>query len=243
MSALSATQRPAPASSLRRLVARYPMTVFLVIVFVGTFTLALVPFVTQRAILPFGVTLWQPLAPLVGCVAAFLVTAASQGRAGVHDLARRSLRWRVGLRWYAVAVLGLPLAVLACACALFGLAPLQALANTWPLLLTLVAPQVLLRVVFLNLSEEIGWMGFLQDRLQTRHGPLKASALVTIPFALWHLPDWMFELGFTLGQLHLALAVTVLFGITHLFARDRAAVAVQQHPAQRAAGDALALRL
>ena len=46
-----------------------------------------------------------------------------------------------------------------------------------------LAPQVLLRVVFLNLIEEIGWMGFLQDRLQTRHGPLQASILVTIPFA------------------------------------------------------------
>jgi membrane protease YdiL (CAAX protease family) len=62
-------------------------------------------------------------------------------------------------------------------------------------------------------------MGFLQARLQDRHGPLKASVLVTFPFALWHLPDWMLELELGLAQLHLALGVTVLFGITHLFAR------------------------
>jgi membrane protease YdiL (CAAX protease family) len=78
---------------------------------------------------------------------------------------------------------------------------------------------LLFRVIVLNLTEEIGWMGFLQARLQESYGPLKASVLVTIPFALWHLPDWMLEFGFTLAQLHLALAVTVLFGITHLFAR------------------------
>jgi len=37
---------------------------------------------------------------------AFLVTAAAEGRAGVRDLLGRCLRWRVGARWYAVALLG-----------------------------------------------------------------------------------------------------------------------------------------
>jgi uncharacterized protein len=70
-----------------------------------------------------------------------------------------------------------------------------------------------------NLPEEIGWMGFLQARLQEQRGPLKGSLLATIPFALWHLPSWMLEFELTLAQLHLALGLTVLFGITHLFAR------------------------
>ena len=133
-------------------------------------------------------------------------------RAGVRDLARRSLRWRVGPQWYFVALLGLPIATVLCASALFGLAPLNALMDKWQLLFTLVVPMLLFRVVVLNLTEEIGWMGFLQDRLQESYGPLKASVLVTIPFALWHLPSWMLDPGFTLAQLHLALAVTVLFG-------------------------------
>jgi uncharacterized protein len=134
-------------------------------------------------------------------------------------LVRRSLRWRVGPQWYLVALLGLPIATVLCASALFGLAPLQALIDKWQLLFTLVVPMLLFRVVMLNLTEEIGWMGFLQDRLQETHGPLKASVLVTVPFALWHLPSWMLELELTLAQLHLALAVTVLFGISHLTAR------------------------
>ena len=40
-------------------------------------------------------------------VAALLVAALAEGRAGLRDLGRRLLRWRVGLRWYAV-VLVLP---------------------------------------------------------------------------------------------------------------------------------------
>jgi membrane protease YdiL (CAAX protease family) len=216
----AASPQPAPHySAPRRLVARHPVSAFLIMYFAFTYLSALVPFLTQRAILPFGVTLWDPLPALFGCAAAFMVVAAMHGRAGVLDLARRSLRWRVGLRWYLVALLGLPIATLLCASALFGLAPLNALVGKWQLLFTLVVPMLLFRVVVLNLTEEIGWMGFLQDRLQERHGPLMGSALVTIPFALWHLPSWMLELELTFAQLHLALAVTVLFGVSHLFAR------------------------
>jgi hypothetical protein len=58
-----------------------------------------------------------------------LVVAASDGREGVRDLARRSLRWRVGVRWYLLAVLGLPVVVLVAAVALFGTAALDALAD------------------------------------------------------------------------------------------------------------------
>jgi uncharacterized protein len=216
----AATPQPAPHySALRRLVAPHPVAAFLVMYFAFTYLTALVPFLTQRAILPFGVALWDPLPALFGCAAAFLVMAALHGRAGVRDLARRSLKWRVGPQWYFVALLGLPLATVLCASALFGLAPLQALVDNWSLLFTLVVPMLLFRVVVLNLTEEISWMGFLQDRLQEQHGPLKGSVLVTIPFALWHLPSWMLELELTFAQLHLALAVTVLFGITQLFAR------------------------
>jgi membrane protease YdiL (CAAX protease family) len=216
----AATPQPAPHySASRRLVARHPVAVFLVMVFALTYGTALVPFLTQRAILPFGVTLWASLISLFCCAPAFLVVAATHGRAGVRDLARRSLRWRVGPQWYFVALLGLPIATVLCASALFGVAPLQVLIDKWSLLFTLVVPMLLFRVVVLNLTEEIGWMGFLQDGLQERYGPLKGSALVTIPFALWHLPSWMLELELTFAQLHLALAVTVLFGVSHLTAR------------------------
>jgi CAAX protease family protein len=216
----AATPQPAPHySAPRRVVARHPVAAFLVMVFALTYGTALVPFLTQRAILPLGLTLWAPLITLFCGAPALIVVAATHGRAGVLDLARRSLRWRVGPQWYLVALLGLPLATLLCASALFGLAPLQALVGKWQLVFTLVVPMLLFRVVVLNLAEEIGWMGFLQDRLQEHHGPLKGSVLVTIPFALWHLPSWMFELELTFAQLHLALAVTVLFGVSHLTAR------------------------
>jgi uncharacterized protein len=220
MTVPAATRQPAPHSALRRLVARHPVAAFLAMVYALNTAVAVVPVLTRRDILPFGLAPYDSLGHIFGvALPAFLVVAAMHGRDGVRDLAQRSLRWRVGVRWYLVALLGVPVAAVLCASALFGLAPLSALVEKWELLLTVVLPKLVLLILFFNLAEEIGWTGFLQARLQDRHGPLKACLIVTIPFALFHLPGWMVEFGFGLAQLHIALAVTALFGISHLFGR------------------------
>jgi len=146
---------------------------------------------------------------------AFLVVAAMHGRAGVRDLASRSLRWRVGARWYLIALLGLPIASVLCASVIYGVAPLNALVDNWPLLFTLILLSLLIRIV-LNTIEEVGWLGFLQARLQDEHGPWKACLLVEIPFALWHLPGLLGDTG---GQLSVALIYTGVFAIFQLCGR------------------------
>jgi hypothetical protein len=64
-------------------VARHPVAAFLVMVFALTYGTALVPVLTQRAILPFGLTLWAPLISFFCSAGAFIVVAAMHGRAGV----------------------------------------------------------------------------------------------------------------------------------------------------------------
>src|SRR5215203_5637929 len=207
MSAPPATRQPAPRSALRRLVARHPVAAFLVMAYTFICIVALPPVRAHTDILPFDKPFWESLSSIFGvALPAFLVVAAAQGRAGVRDLARRSFRWRVGLRWYLVALFGVPVATVLCASVIFGLAPLNALVEKWKLLFTVVLPQLLLLIVFYNVAEEIGWTGFLQARLQERHGPLKASLIVTVPFALWHLPSLMVDSGLGHAQLHIAFA-------------------------------------
>jgi membrane protease YdiL (CAAX protease family) len=46
----------------------------------------------------------------------------------------------------------------------------------------------IVNLVFFGLGEEVGWRGFLQPRLQGRHSLLVAAGLVSLPWALWHLP-------------------------------------------------------
>ena len=53
-------------------------------------------------------------------LAAFLVTAALSGRAGVADLRRRSLRWRVQVRWYLIALLSVPIGATLISLAIYG---------------------------------------------------------------------------------------------------------------------------
>jgi membrane protease YdiL (CAAX protease family) len=210
------TTRAGPGPSVRQLVARHPVAAFLCICYAVNWATAVPWFRTRTDVLPFDLPMWGSLGTFFGvALAAVLVVAATDGTAGVRDLARRSLRWRVGVRWYLVAVLGLPVAVLMGAVALFGSASLNALADNWQLLLTVVLPVLLLQLALFNLAEEIGWTGFLQARLQDRHGPLKASLLVTAPFALFHLPGLFVQFG-----LASALVVVLpILAVMHLFAR------------------------
>ena len=78
---------------------------------------------------------------------AFLVTAATDGRAGVRDLLRRTLRWRVGVGWYLLAILAIPVGALLLAPLFLGTAPLERLPQNWTLLFTEFLPQLLLALV------------------------------------------------------------------------------------------------
>ena len=220
MSETTTTRQSSTHSVLRRLVARHPVAAFLVMVYAVNCVMPLVPVLTRLGILPFGYTPYDSLGPIFGvALPAFIVVAATHGRAGVRDLARRCLRWRVGVRWYLFALLSVPIATVLCTSAIFGLAPLNALVEKWELLFTVVLPQLLILILFFIVAEEVGWMGFLQARLQDRHGPLKASLIVTVPFALYHLPVLMVEFGLSLAQLHLALALVGVLGILQMFGR------------------------
>ncbi|MGH8879913.1 MAG: CPBP family intramembrane glutamate endopeptidase, partial [Stackebrandtia sp.] len=113
MSDRAAAPQPLHLPALRRVVAGHPVTAFLVLLYAVTGGLALIPALTEPTPLPNDGHLYGMLTSVIGCTgSAFLVTAVAGGRAAVRDLASRCLRWRVRLRWYAVALLGMPLATL-----------------------------------------------------------------------------------------------------------------------------------
>jgi membrane protease YdiL (CAAX protease family) len=188
--------QPPHTRSSRAALARRPLSVFLVLVFTITSVIE---------VIPTPVVLHGPMENILGAaVPAVVVTALVGGRAALRDLARRSLRWRVPLRWYAVALLGLPVALLIVAPALYGTAPLRALRENWPLLFTSFLPTLAVLVVFHNVLEEVGWTGFLFARLQDRHLPLRAALLVFVPFWMWHVLSFGHDTGSWLEALALA---------------------------------------
>ncbi|MDO6962610.1 CPBP family intramembrane glutamic endopeptidase [Rhizobium alvei] len=47
---------------------------------------------------------------------------------------------------------------------------------------------IAVELVFYGFGEEIGWRGFLLPLLLRRFTPLSASLVITLPWAIWHLP-------------------------------------------------------
>lgn len=172
------------------MVARRPIAAFLIMTYVFGWATQLGAF---RLGLPAMPSLWagrpRPRVPAV------LVTAAVNGRTGVRDLLQRTFRWRVGARWYLLAVLSLLLTSVVVASLFLGGAPMLALAQKWPLFFTTFLPELVMAFVLIQLFEETAWTGFMQDSLQGRHGPLLASILVAPAFSGWHLMANVLEAG------------------------------------------------
>ena len=128
--------------------------------------------IADADVLPFDLPLHGFLGSLLGVVlGAFLVTAALAGRDGVVDLARRSVRWRVPVRWYLVALFTVPVGATLISLAIYGPRALASPIGGWPRALAEVAAVFLLQLVLFQLAEEIGFTGFLQHHWQDRYHP------------------------------------------------------------------------
>jgi CAAX protease family protein len=108
-----------------------------------------------------------------------VLTAILDGRNGLRALWSRVTRWQVGLPWYMVALMTVPVLTLL----IF-----------W-VLSVLVSPVYApsFRVAFgvagllAGCFEEIGWTGFATLRLLNKYNPLKAGFILGLLWALWHM--------------------------------------------------------
>jgi len=121
-------------------------------------------------------------------VAGILLTGVVDGRTGFHSLRSRLLKWRVGVRWYLVALLTGPLLASAALLALSmaGSAVLPSiLVSDHKASLLLIGIAVGSAAGFF---EELGWTGFAIPRLRLRHGVLTTGLIVGFLWGAWHLP-------------------------------------------------------
>ena len=135
-----------------------------------------------------------------------LLTGLFYGKAGYRELLAKLLRWRVDVRWYAVALLFAPLLV---AGVIFPLSllspeflPYIVITDDKASLLLLGIGAGLLGGGFL---EELGWTGFAVPRLRQRYSALKTGLIVGIVWGTLHfilmlwaggLPGFLFPLAF-----------------------------------------------
>lgn len=124
-------------------------------------------------------------------LAAVVVTGLVDGRRGIGELLGRLVRWRIGRRGWMYALS--PVMFLAVGLAAVAVAARELPSATdfgrfsgLPAAGTVAA--VLVVVLVTGAGEELGWRGFLQQRLQERHSAVGASLLVVPIWAFWHLP-------------------------------------------------------
>lgn len=121
-------------------------------------------------------------------LAGVVLTSLIDGRAGLRELRSRLLRWQVGARWYAVAVLAAPVPMVV---------TLFALSRTDPVFVpgifasedkaSLLAFGVVAGLMT-GFFEELGWTGFAVPRLRVRSGILTTGLVLGVLHGAWHFP-------------------------------------------------------
>ncbi|HET9587415.1 MAG TPA: CPBP family intramembrane glutamic endopeptidase [Anaerolineales bacterium] len=160
-------------NTLHDFLKRYAIVLFFPLTYLLSWSSVLVP-QAQAGILPHGPAL-----------AALILIALTEGRAGISAWWKRITNWRVNWIWYLVA----PAIMI-----VFQLG--GGVIHVWvgttyqPLELSNIALSALMLVFFGGQWEEPGWTGYALPKLQGRFAgrPLLASTILATLRGIWHLP-------------------------------------------------------
>jgi membrane protease YdiL (CAAX protease family) len=139
----------------------------------------------------------MPLVTVIGSwmptFAALIVTSTIKGPAGIGNLFRKFIQYKVSIKWYLAALIPFGLG--------FAAVWIYHFAGKGMLTETSHSLNFWIGLVVVNLlagptGEELGWRGFALPRLLEKYTPLKAGIILGIIWDVWHLPLW-FTSGFT----------------------------------------------
>ena len=163
------------------IVRRYPAISLLVLAMI----FGVAPLVAVAAgLLPEGAS---QLGALSASLAGIVLAAIEGRKGGVRELLGRFLIWRVGIQWWAFALL---FTIIPSVAALYLFNLLGGPAVDWSGLkpLSSVVPMFIMLTIFAGMGEEFGWRGFAMPRLQARYNALVSSLIVGLVWGIWHIP-------------------------------------------------------
>ena len=138
------------------------------------------------------------LASLLGTISvfgpamsAFIIIRITEGKIGTNSLLRKIFNWRVTVTWYTVALI-IPIIVKYSSFIINDLF----LGGTLSFNVELFLSFSFIFIFFENLipsggQEEIGWVGFVQLRLQERYGVIQTTLIKILMGWVWHLPLYL----------------------------------------------------
>jgi CAAX protease family protein len=175
------------------------------------------------------------LFPFGSVIAAIIVASVTRGMDGLKELLSRCVRWGVGLRWYAAALL-VPVAIALTVVALNILlgAPLPTLAQLGPWYSIFVLfPMAMIDA---PLQENSGWHGYAMPRFPAGRSPLANTLFLGILLAGWHLPLALAEPSITLPYVITTILSAVVTNWVFYNARQSALLAILYHTAANTMG-------
>ena len=211
-----------PSSSLASKIRRHAILSYFVLAYAISWAIEIPIALSVQGLIALRVPLWIHYFASFGPMgAALIVTAITQGGAGVRGLLGRITKWRVPWQYYVFAV-AIPLLLFAAAALLNGV-----ITGAWSQLTLLGQPDYLpylgplgvlgLWLLTYGLGEETGWRGFALPRLQARRSAATATLILALLWAGWHLPAFFYRdtyiamgaIGFPLFAFSLLFAAMV----------------------------------
>ena len=207
-----ALSTPAPAGSL--------ITFFLLAYAVmwACFFTVVAAHIPANSVLGYFLLLLGAFAP---AIAALSLTARAEGAPGVRALLSRIVQWRVAAKWYVFAA-GYTVTVKLTVALIH-----RVLTGVWPRFGDLPLYIIPLAIAFstpFQAGEELGWRGYALPRLRARFGLVRASLLLGLIWAVWHLPQFFIPevdtykqsfFVFVLGVVALSVALAWLWARTN----------------------------
>jgi len=143
-------------------------------------------------------------------IAAFLVLAITSGKPGVLSLLRSMIHWRLGVRWYLLALLGLPVLNFLAFIVIPGALSHFVAPDSRVLQRYLSEMAICLTIGVAPLWEEVGWRGFALPGMQKLYGPVVGTLILGALWRVWHLPFFFGPLAQTGPDATFAGAIVAL---------------------------------
>lgn len=211
-------------------IQKYPLVSFFVLAIGLTWPFLIADALGSWGMIPFRMPVSGPgillslLMAYCPTIAAVIVIGMTEGKAGIRKLLGKLLRWRVGLRWYLITILGVGLLYFAALQIHVWLGGTAKATPPGGLPMLALGVAVMFFVNGLVNGEEFGWRGFALPRLQAKFNALTSSLLLGGVWILFHIPLFFTKGGGVGGNMSntpfLAFALNVLAGsvlVTWLF--------------------------
>jgi membrane protease YdiL (CAAX protease family) len=170
---------------------RYPVITYIILVFSISWGLILI--LAGPGNIPLEQEQSKSLLPLlyvmmlVGPSAAgILLISLVYGKEGFRNLKTRLFRWRVGIHWYFIALLGTPFLSSLILLILSRISPEFNIAILYSEDKTTIILTGLITGIMVGFFEEIGWSGFIVPKLRLRYSIIVTGLIVGFLWGAWH---------------------------------------------------------